>query len=212
MPILHGLVQGNEGMSASLAADRVFSRVHARLPAAFFGIVLGLAGLGNSWRVAHRVWDLPGAVGEALMLVATAVWAVLIAMTAVKWIVAREEAAREWQHPVQCCFVGLMGVATMLVAGAALPYARGIAWVLFLLGAAFTFGFALWRTGLLWHGERDPGATTAVLYLPAVAGSFVAATMAAAFGYPDWGQLAFGAGFFSWLAIESVLLHRLYTA
>jgi tellurite resistance protein len=37
------------------------------------------------------------------------------------------------------------------------------------------------------------------------------ATAAAALGHGDWGQLAFGAGLFSWLAIESVLLHRLYT-
>jgi len=40
----------------------------------------------------------------------------------------------------------------------------------------------------------------------------VCGTTAAALGWSDWGQLAFGAAFFSWLAIESVLLHRLYTA
>jgi tellurite resistance protein len=51
-----------------------------------------------------------------------------------------------------------------------------------------------------------------VLYLPLVAGTFVTAIVAAALGHSDWGQLAFGAGLFSWLAIESVLLHRLYTA
>ena len=50
-----------------------------------------------------------------------------------------------------------------------------------------------------------------MLYLPTVAGAFVTAIAAGALGLPDWGQLAFGAGVFSWLAIESVLLHRLYT-
>jgi tellurite resistance protein len=30
-------------------------------------------------------------------------------------------------------------------------------------------------------------------------------------GHPDWGQLAFGTGVLAWLALESVLLHRLYT-
>jgi tellurite resistance protein len=198
-------------MSAGVAADRVSARLRVRIPAAFFGIVLGLAGLGGSWRAAHRVWGVPAGIGEALMLVATLVWAALVALTAAKWIAARDEALAEMRHPVQCCFVGLIGVATMLVAGAALPYARDLAWVLFVLGSLFTLGFAVWRTGQLWHGERDHGATTAVLYLPAVAGSFVAGSTAAAFGYPDWGQLAFGAGFFTWLAIESVLLHRLYT-
>jgi tellurite resistance protein len=54
--------------------------------------------------------------------------------------------------------------------------------------------------------------TTAVLYLPTVAGSFVIATVASALGYLGWAQLIFGAGAFSWLALESVLIHRLFVA
>jgi tellurite resistance protein len=79
------------------------------------------------------------------------------------------------------------------------------------MGAASTIAFGLWRTGLLWHGGRDAATTTPVLYLPMVAGGFVLSLVASALGWPDWGQLAFGAGFFTWLAVESVLLHRLYT-
>jgi hypothetical protein len=52
---------------------------------------------------------------------------------------------------------------------------------------------------------------SAVLYLPTVAGSFVTAITASSLGFADWGRLAFGAGLFSWLAVESVLLHRLST-
>jgi tellurite resistance protein len=181
------------------------------VPASFFGIVLGLAGLGGAWRVAARVWQLPSVIGEALMLIAGIVWAFLVALYVAKWIYAREEALRELEHPVQCCFVGLVGVATMLISIAALPYSRLAAQIAFACGASFTVVFAVWRTGILWHGGRDPGTTTPVLYLPTVAGAFVTATAAAALGHRDWGQLAFGAGLFSWLAIESVLLHRLYT-
>ncbi|AYG59185.1 dicarboxylate transporter/tellurite-resistance protein TehA [Rhizobium jaguaris] len=182
------------------------------VPAAFFGMVLGLSGLGNTWRAATRVWHLPAAIGETITFVSVAVWAVLIVLYALKWAAAREEALKEVVHPVQCCFVGLVGVATMLVAGGLLPYSRIGAETLFILGAIYTLAFSVWRTGGLWQGERDVAATTAVLYLPSVAGSFVTATVAAALGFPDWGQLFFGAGFFAWLAIESALLHRLLTA
>lgn len=182
------------------------------IPASFFGIILGLAGLGSAWRQASRVWGLPHAVGECIMAVAAAVWALLLVLYLGKWILMRQDAVGETRHPIQCCFVGLVGVSTMLVAGAALPYSRLAAEALFALGATFTLAFALWRTGQLWHGERDPATTTAVLYLPTVAGSFVTAIVASTLGHPDWGQLAFGAGLFSWLAIESVLLTRLYTA
>ena len=181
------------------------------MPASFFGIVLGLAGLGGAWRVAARVWQLPSVIGEALMLVAGFVWAFMLALYAAKWIYAREEALQELEHPVQCCFVGLIGVATMLMSIAALPHSWLAAQIAFAVGASFTLAFALWRTGILWRGGRDPGTTTPVLYLPTVGGAFVTATAAAALGHRDWGQLAFGAGLFSWIAIESVLLHRLYT-
>jgi len=181
------------------------------IPASFFGIVLGLVGLGGSWRAAHEVWGLPSLVGEAVMLAGGIVWAVLVVLFAAKWLTAREEAVAEARHPVQCCFIGLAGVATMLVAIAVQPYAALVAIMFFMLGGAFTLGFALWRTGVLWQGGRDPTATTPVLYLPTVAGSYVVAMSCAALGFPEWGRLAFGAGVLSWLAIESVLVHRLYT-
>jgi hypothetical protein len=109
------------------------------IPAAFFGIVLGLAGLGNAWRAAHQAWQLPALVGEALMALAAIVWALLVLLFVLKWSLARDEALGEAHHPVQCCFIGLAGVATMLIAFAALPYSRIAAEILFGLGAAFVF-------------------------------------------------------------------------
>ncbi|MFC2254833.1 dicarboxylate transporter/tellurite-resistance protein TehA [Labrys portucalensis] len=181
------------------------------VPAGFFGIVLGLAGLGGTWRAAHQAWGLPETFGEVIMLVAAVVWAILLVLYMLKWVAAAEAALAEIAHPVQCCFVGLIGVATMLVAGGAAPHAHGFAVGLYIVGFVATIGFAVWRTGGLWLGGRDHSHTTPVLYLPTVAGTFVAAPVGAMLGYGDWGQLAFGAGLFSWLAIESVLLHRLLT-
>lgn len=182
------------------------------VPASFFGMVLGLAGLGGAWRAAHLAWGLPALVGELVTLVAGLVWLAVMVLYGLKWLTAREVALAEAAHPVQCCFIGLAGVATMLMAGGVIPYSHGLAVALYVVGAAFTLAFAVWRTGRLWMGERDPSHTTPVLYLPTVAGSFVAATVGAALGFADLGQFFFGAGFFGWLAIESVLLHRLLTA
>ncbi len=181
------------------------------VPASFFGMVLGLSGLANAWRVGARIWHLPVLIGEFLTFIALAVWLVLIVLYALKWMVAREEAFKEVAHSVQCCFIGLVGVATMLVAGGLLPYSSIGAETIFLIGAVYTLAFSVWRTGGLWQGERDIATTTAVLYLPNVAGSFVTAIVGAALGFPQWAQLFFGAGFFAWLAIESALLHRLLT-
>ena len=182
-----------------------------RVPAAFFGIVLGVVGLGNTWRAATKVWHLPTVVGEVLLGLGALIWLALVILYALKWVFARSDALGEARNPIQCCFIGLAGVSTMLVGIAFLPYTRPVAEALYLLGAAFTLAFAAWRTGLLWQGDRDHSATTPVLYLPTVAGGFVMSGGAGALGYADWGQLAFGVAFFSWLAVESVLIHRLYT-
>lgn len=187
------------------------AEIAGNMPAAYFGIVLGLAGLGNAWRAAAQAWQFPAFVAELIYAVAGIVWAALVILYICKALMAPAKAAAEVSHPVQCCFIGLTGVSTMLIAGGLAPHSQAAAYVLFAIGFVFTLGFGVWRTGRLWHGERDPGTTTAVLYLPTVAGSFVSAAVSSALGHPDWGQLAFGAGLFSWLAMESVLLNRLLT-
>jgi tellurite resistance protein len=183
-----------------------------RVPAGMFGIVLGVSGLAGDWRLANALWGLPSNVGEMINACAIVIWAVLIALFAAKWLFAREAALEEARHPIHCCFIGLAGVATMLVARGVLPYSRGLALVLFGLGVTFSMAFALWRTGTLWRGGRDPATTTAVLYLPTVAACLVSALVMGALGMNEWAQLAFGAGLLSWLAIESVLVQRLLTA
>ena len=179
------------------------------VPASFFGIVLGLVGLGNCWRTAGRLWDTPYWAGELIMLIAACVWALLLLAYMGKWIWARSQALAEFHHPVQCCFIGLVPVSTMLIALAIAPYSSEAARVLFAVGAIGQLAFGIHRTGTLWTGGRDPADTTAIAYLPTVAGSFVTAIVAGALGSASLGALFFGAGMFSWFALESVVLRRL---
>ena len=143
------------------------------------------------------------------MLMAVVAWLSVSLLYLAKWLWARDAARREWNHPVQCCFVALGPLTTMLAALAAHRYLPATARAVFWLGASAQVTFMIHRVGTLWSGRRDPLTTTPVLYLPAVAGNFVCAIVAAALGYRLLATLAFGAGLFSWLALESVVLHRL---
>jgi tellurite resistance protein len=138
----------------------------ANTPASYFGRVLGLTGLGNTWRSAEQVRHLPNVIAEIIYAVAGFVWAVLFVLYGLKALLQPAKLAAEAAHPVQCCFIGLAGVSTMLIAGGLVPHWREGAYVLFGVGFTFTLSFGIWRTGELWRGERDHGATTAVLYLP----------------------------------------------
>lgn len=180
------------------------------VPASFFGIVLGIIGLGTAWRDAVRLWRLPTAIAETIMFIGAAVWLAVLLLYAAKWIWARDQARAELEHPIQCCFIGLAPVSTLLTALVVLPYSRAAALVLFWIGAAGQLAFGVYRTGRLWQGGGDPAAATAVLYLPTVAGSFVTTIVAGALGFVDVGRFFFGAGVFSWLALESIIVRRFY--
>lgn len=182
------------------------------IPASFFGMPLGIVALGLAWRAGSAIWGLPNGIADSLIGIGTTLWLALLLVYAAKWIWRRPEAAVEFEHPIQCCFVGLVGVVALLISIGLSPVSRVLSVAFFVLGASWVIVFAVYRTGRLWKGDRSPESTTPVLYLPTVAGMLVTASAAATLGYQDWGQIAFGAGLFSWLAIESVLLHRLYTA
>lgn len=181
------------------------------VPASYFSMVLGLTGLGNGWRVAARLWGFPAWIGESVMAIAVAVWAVLLIRFAIKWIAVREAAKAEAAHPIQCCFIALVPVATMLAGIGVLPHAHGVGTVLILAGAVASLLFGLWRHGGQWRGGRDDKATTPVLYLPTVGANLVSAIGMSALGWPTWGQLFFGAGVLAWIVQESIILGRLLT-
>ncbi|HEY9884349.1 MAG TPA: dicarboxylate transporter/tellurite-resistance protein TehA [Thermosynechococcaceae cyanobacterium] len=189
---------------AVLRADRIL------IPASFFGMILGLVGLGSCWRVAAKVWHLPAWIGEIIMLIGVAVWLVLLLLYFSKWLWAREDALAEFEHPVLCCFIGLVPVSTVLVALAIAPYSHAIAVMLFMVGALGQLIFGVYRSGQLWMGGRKPETITPILYLPTVAGGFVSAIVASVLGYREWAALFFGAGLFSWLALESIIMQRLF--
>lgn len=181
------------------------------IPAAFFGMVLGLGGLGNGWRMASRVWGMPSAIGEALSLLAALVWALWLVFYALKWLTAREEALNELRHPVQSFLVVLVPIATLITSMAIAPHAPGLAWGLFALGLAGQLAFSVWSVGELWQGGRHTETTTPSLYTPTVGGCYVGAIACGTFGYNETGLLFFGAGFLSMMVLESIVLHRLMT-
>ena len=105
----------------------------------------------------------------------------------------------------------MVPVSTALIGIAVRRYAPLIAGVLAAVGIVGQLIFGVYRTGQLWQGGRDPRTTTPVLYLPTVAGSFISTIRLSVFRPSRLGRAVFrGVGVLSWLAIESVLAHRLY--
>lgn len=180
------------------------------IPASLFSVVLGLSGLGQAWRVAVRLWHAPPIVGEIVLLCATLVWLGLLLGYIAHAIRQPARTADEFRHPVVGGTPALLGISTMLICQAALPYSRPAAWALAAAGIAWHLLFSVWHTGELWQGGRQPIDTAPTLYLPTVAGNFTGAAALGALGQTSWAWLFLGAGVFSWLALEPLVIRRLW--
>jgi len=179
------------------------------VPASSFGIVLGMAGLSNCWRVAQLYWPIYSWIDDVLFALTSVVWALLVVGFFYKWFAHKSLAIAEVEHPVQCCFIGLLPVSTLLVATWFFEWYPVVGTSLIFLCAFGQLGFSVTRFGGMLRGGRKSNDITPVMYLPSVAGNFVSAIALNAIGSEELAKLFFGAGFFSWMALESVILQRL---
>jgi tellurite resistance protein len=173
-------------------------------------MVLGLAGLGQAWRFATRLWHVPDQIGEMILLVAGLIWAGLLLGYLVQTIRRPYDARSEFEHPVQGATPALIGIATLLMVPAIRPYSIVAGGILLALGTSWHLLFAFWHTGRGWQSGRDVTSISPTVYLPTVAGNFTGGAAFGAMGLPDVGWCFLGAGLFSWLALESIVLQRLW--
>lgn len=178
------------------------------MPVAFFGIAVGSLALVNAWRLAVKLWPVPAALVDVLTFAALATWLVILLTYAHKWLRYRAAAQAEMQHPVQSSFAALGPVSSMLAALALANYDRPAAFALFGVAVVAQLALGVFLHGRLWQGGRPPELVTPAIYLPTVAPGFVAATGFATFGWPQVGMAFFGVGMLSWIALESLILHR----
>lgn len=179
------------------------------LPAGYFSIVLGTIGMGFAWRYASQVWQVSHWLGDGLVILAMIIWGLLTGAFITRLIRFPHSVLAEVRHPVLSSFVSLFPATTMLVAIGFVPWFRPLAVCLFSFGVVVQLAYAAWQTAGLWRGSHPEEATTPGLYLPTVANNFISAMACGALGYTDAGLVFLGAGVFSWLSLEPVILQRL---
>lgn len=182
------------------------------LPAGYYGMVLGTIGMGFAWRYASTIWPVTRWPGEILVTLAMAIWALLTVAFLTRAIRFPRSVLAEMRHPVMSSFVSLFPATTMLVAIGFVPWYRPLALALFTVGVVVQLSYAAWQSAGLWRGKHPEEATTPGLYLPTVANNFISAMACGALGFHDAGLVFLGAGVFSWLSLEPVILQRLRSA
>lgn len=179
------------------------------IPVNYFSMILGLSGLGLSWRYATHVFHIFPFIGESLLIASGMIWLLLILAYVYKAWTVPEQVKADLQNLVMCCFLSLIPITTMLMGMTVMPYSRFVAILLFAVAIPAQLLFSAYRVPGLWRGVHSQKATLPVVYLPAVAANFVTASSLGLMGYSDWGLIFWGAGVFSWLSLEPAILSRL---
>lgn len=182
------------------------------LPAGYFGMVLGTIGMGFAWRYASTLWPVSPWPGEILVTLAVVMWFLLSVAYLSRALRFPQSVLAEMHHPVMSSFVSLFPATTLLVAIGFVPWYQPLSLGLFSVGVVVQLGYAAWQSAGLWRGKHPQEATTPGLYLPTVANNFISAMACGALGFHDAGLVFLGAGVFSWLSLEPVILQRLRSA
>ncbi|MGM9518188.1 MAG: dicarboxylate transporter/tellurite-resistance protein TehA [Acidaminococcus sp.] len=180
-----------------------------KIPVNLFAIALGLLSLGNGWRGGAPKLGLSPLVGETILTVALVYWAILSLLYLAKAVRYPAAIWKEVQDGVQCCFVSLIPITTILAGLALKPYVPLLARVFLLLGILGQVLYATYSSAGLWRGTHTVEATTPAIYLPTVATNLSSAMALGAWGMPTLGYVFLGAGVLSWFSLEAAILLRL---
>lgn len=184
------------------------SRPLAHLPVTLFASVMGLGGLSLAWRRAAAAWGVPLWPSLAFLALATAAFAVVGTLYALKWARHPAAARAELRHPVRMTFAPTITISLLVLATAGQSVAPALASALWWVGAV---GHLAATVAVLsaWFSRPDigPGALTPAWLIPVV-GNVITPLAAARIGSVELAWFAFGVGIVFWLALLPLLLQR----
>ncbi|MDV3222203.1 SLAC1 anion channel family protein [Intrasporangium sp.] len=178
------------------------------LPVTLFSTVMGIAGLSLAWRRAAHTWEVPEWPAQLLFWVAAAVFVLIAALYASKWVKHPRAARAELHHPIRMTFAPTITIALLLLATAAQDLLPALASTLWWVGAV---GHLVATVVVMsaWFARSDIGVDqmTPAWFIPVV-GNLVTPLAAPTIGSVELGWFAFGAGLVLWIALLPLLLQR----
>lgn len=146
------------------------------LPVNLFGSVMGLAGLGLAWRLAHQNFGVSPLIGEAIGLFAALVFAVLGLGYLTKLARHRQAVINEFTHPIAGNFFGTIVIAILLLSVVAAPYSELLGQVLWTVGSLLTVILGGQVLSRLLKGKQDLQHAVPAWLIPGVASLDIAVT------------------------------------
>jgi tellurite resistance protein len=177
-------------------------------PAAFFAMVMGLAGLTIGWEKAQSILgaDLPFV--PWLIGAVTLLFAGLLLIYAAKLVLHPDAVRAELRHPVRINFMPTMAISLLLLAIVYLQPAPRVSHWLWIAGAALQFGFTLFVVNAWMHHEHfKVQHMNPAWFIPAV-GNVLVPVAGVPLGYELVSWFFFSIGILLWPVLLTIVFYR----
>lgn len=180
----------------------------AHVQVALFAVIMGLGGLGLTWRTAARVLGWPDAIGEAVLALAALCFIAVAALYGAKTIRHPAAVVAEFADPLRMNFFAAISIGLLLLADAAIPYGRPLGAALWIAGAALHLTLAIsvvrcWVTRDYAIHHASPA-----WFIPVV-GNIVVPQAGVQLGYLEVSWFFFAVGLVFWIVLFAILLYRI---
>ena len=179
----------------------------ARLSIAMFGMVMGIGGLANAWGSANHVFGVPAWIGDALLLLALVIFALLVCIHIAKLLLQFAAVSEEFQHPVRSSFFPAVSVASMVLSVGLRTHCEPAAQILWWFGASLHLVLAITLIRRWITKPQDESILTPAWFIPVVGNIFVPLG-GVPLGHVEISWFFFSVGLVLWLAFFPIVLHR----
>ena len=180
-------------------------------PVAVFASVMGVAGLGLAWRIAATAFGWPAVIGEAMLAAGALLFVGLSLVYASKAVRAPSLVVAEYRDAATSSYFGTIVISISLLAVAAIPYSRGLATVLWLIGVIAGAALLVALLGS-WIVDRVPTAKVTPAWFIPVVGNAATAYAGVGLGYPQVAWASFAFAVLCWLTLQPLIFYRLLFA
>jgi tellurite resistance protein len=191
-------------VSTTAAADRPLL---ARLSIAMFALVMGIGGLSNAWALASSVFAAPLLISELLLVLALAIFVLLIAAHLAKLVLHFDAVAEEFAHPVRSSFFPALSVAAIVLSIGTHRYSSALADALWWFGATLHLALAVTLIRRWIMHAQDESVLTPAWFIPIV-GNILVPVGGVPLGHVEISWFFFSVGLVFWLAFFTIVLHR----
>jgi len=177
-------------------------------PVSWFATVMGLAGLAMAWHNTRALFKAPAFISATLTVFASAVFVLLAAFYAAKFVKHRDEVVKEWRHPVRVNFVPTLSIGLVLLGTAYASVLPDLSFWLWAIGSGLNLVLTLYVISFwLNHTGFQIQHMNPAWFIPVV-GNILVPVAGVYHASAEISWFFFSIGLVFWLVLFTIVIYR----